>query len=363
MTEPIKDTHIAVIGAGVMGSGIAQKYASSGYSVTIIDTQMQSLQKSQAGIDAMLEQGVVRGVFKPADKAAIMGRITFSNQLLAAQHADVVVEAIFEDKTAKIELFRHIEEICSPQTLLATNTSSLKVADMQVALRHKDRFLGLHYFFHPAKNRLVELIGTEMTSADALIKAQKLQETINKVVIHSKDSPGFIVNRFFVPWLNEAVKIVHESVATIATVEEAAKRVFKIGMGPFTLMNVTGLPITYHASTAMAEYLGPFYAPCPLIAEQLSSAQQWDVTGNVEETKIHGIGMRLMAVITAISHHMVFDEHVCGMADADVGARVGLLWEKGPFELFYEHKNELAVMIEQLELPTKLKRAYYISRG
>jgi enoyl-CoA hydratase / 3-hydroxyacyl-CoA dehydrogenase len=343
-----KNNTIAVIGAGVMGSGIAQKYATSGFPVTIIDKDQAALAKSQLGISATLTQGVERGIFKADEAQAIYEGIKFSNDLAAVKTADLVVEAIFENRAAKISLFRQLEEVCSTKAMLATNTSSLKVVDLQAELKHKARFLGLHYFYHPAKNRLVELIGTHQTDSSVLAQAKAIQESINKVVIESKDSPGFIVNRFFVPWLNEAMRIVDESVANIATVESAAKQVFKIGMGPFTLMNVTGLPITLHASTALADYMGPFYAPCPLIISQLESGKPWDLAGVVDEEYIIPIAMRLMAVVTSISSQMVFDEQVCTVESADMGARVGLLWEKGPFELFALHKDGIQLALKTM---------------
>lgn len=344
-----RDSHVAVIGAGNMGSGIAQKYATHGYSVTIVDQNDQRLNLCQQSINAMLKQGVERGVFSESEAQTIFGRIRFTMSLNDCQDASLVVEAIFEDLAAKRDLFSQLDKVCLKDTILATNTSSFKVSDLQIGLRHQERVLGLHYFYHPAKNRLVELIGTKATDSAMLERAQRMQESINKIVIQSKDSPGFIVNRYFVPWLNEAMRMVDEKFSNIPTVEAASKNFFKIGMGPFELMNVTGLPITLHACKALAKSLGDFYAPCPLIVSQLETGSIWDLSGPIETKKLDHVAMRLLLVVSKINCQMVLEENVCTIADSDLGARVGLLWHKGPFELLNDHLSpdlaaELATM-------------------
>lgn len=349
---------VAVIGAGTMGSGIAQKYASSGFNTVIIDINQHAAQKSQASIKATLEQAVARGIYSQGEAATILHRLQWSDDIQKAGKAELIIEAIFEDKEQKIKLIGDLENICSHDAIIATNTSSMKVADLQQAMKFKSRFLGLHYFYHPAKNRLVELIGTNETDKKALEKARAWQGDINKIVIESKDSPGFIVNRFFVPWLNQAMSIVHEGFASLATVEEAAKRFFKISMGPFTLMNVTGLPITYHASLALAQYLGPFYAPCPMLVKKMSEPGPWQIDGIVDEQLCMPVGLRMMAVVSAICCRMVYEEKICSKEDVNTGARVGLLWNKGPFELLEEHNDAIKRDFGSLELPKAYVMAF-----
>lgn len=349
---------VAVIGAGTMGSGIAQKYASSGFRTIIIDNSQQAVLKSQAAIKGTLDQAITRGIYSEREALEIFDRIEWSHELQKADRAELIIEAIFEDKLQKISLIKALEEICSNDALIATNTSSLKVADLQQEMTFKGRFLGLHYFYPPSKNRLVELIGTKDTHKNAMDKARLWQRDINKIVIESKDSPGFIVNRFFVPWLNQAMSIAFEGVASIATVEEAAKRFFKIPMGPFTLMNVTGLPITYHASTALAHYLGSFYAPCPMLMKKMSENSQWQIDGVVDERLCMPVGLRLMAVVGAICCRMVQDEKICSKEDVDTGARVGLLWGKGPFELMREHNKSMSESFRELAIPKDYVTAF-----
>lgn len=333
-----QENTVAVIGAGTMGSGIAHKYAIEGFSVIVIDKEESALIRSKSGIEKSLNLGVEKGTLSKDAALATLERLSWSSDLGQANIAHCIIEAIFEDLILKKKLFSELENICSKETIFATNTSSFLVADLQADLIYKERFLGLHYFFPPARNRLVEVIATNNTHPEVLAHAKALQESIHKVAINSKDSPGFIVNRFFVPWLNESMRIMSEGVANIATVEQAAKDTFKIGMGPFTLMNVTGLPITFHAANSLASYLGPFYAPCPIITAQMETKQPWQIAGSVDHNQLANIGLRLLAVVTAVANRMVHDEQVCSEQDADMAARVGLAWEKGPFELFSVHK-------------------------
>jgi enoyl-CoA hydratase/3-hydroxyacyl-CoA dehydrogenase len=245
-----------------------------------------------------------------------------------------VVEAIFEDKDVKQALFKELDGICGAGTILATNTSSFFVDDVAEACeKHPERVCGLHYFYHPAKNRLVEVIAGKKTDESTFAHAWALQEMSGKTPIKSADAPGFIVNRFFVPWLNESMRLVEEGVANIATVEAAAKEAFGVGMGPFQLMNVTGVPITLHAATTLGEQLGDFYKPCDLIRPQVEKKEDWNLEGDVDESAKKAVIDRLYGVVFQIATTLVFDEKVCTLEDCDLGARVGLRWPKGPFEM------------------------------
>lgn len=340
-SRSMDDNTVSVVGAGNMGSGIAQKYATHGYIVNVIDKDEKALRRSQGLIRSTLEQAVARRVFSEQQANDTLARLRFSQALEECAASILVIEAIFEDLGLKQNLFTKLEDICPRSTLFATNTSSLLVSDIGQHLKYPDRMLGLHYFYPPAKNKLVEMIATPATDDGVMSRAKSIQESINKVVIVSKDSPGFIVNRFFVPWLNEAMHMVNEGLFSIATVEHAVKSFFNIGMGPFELMNVTGLPITFHACESLARYLGPFYAPCPLIKRQMESGVGFDLSGENDESKLEKIGLRMLFVVGAISDQLVNSEGVASKGDTDLGARVGLLWKKGPFELLDEYRAKL----------------------
>ena len=215
-------TKIGVVGGGNMGAGIAQKYATEGFDVVVVDVDQPSADKGRDRVKQTLSEAVARKIFAAADADAIIGRMTFTADRDALKGAALVVEAVFEDKGVKQALFKDLDARLGPDTILATNTSSFYVDDVAEPCKHKERVLGLHYFYHPAKNRLVEVIAGAATSRAAFDKAWAIQEQTNKIPIESADAAGFIVNRFFVPWLNEAMRLVEEKVADIATVEAAA---------------------------------------------------------------------------------------------------------------------------------------------
>lgn len=323
---------LAVVGAGNMGSGIAQKMAQSGFPVILVDLDDEKVRRGLSIIDKTLAEGVARKVFKPEQVEQIRGRITGTADFGALAAADLVVEAVFEDLGVKRGVFERLEKVVRPDAILGTNTSSFAVTDLAEGLAHPERVIGLHYFYHPAKNRLVEVIPGKKSDAVAVRRAWTVQEQIGKTPIASADASGFIVNRYFVPWLNEAVRILQEGVANIATIEAASKKTFGVGMGPFELMNVTGVPIALHAATTLGQAFGPMYAPADKLAEQVKSGALWPLDGTPDEALFEKVGSRLAAVTSLVAAQLV-SEGVASIEDTDIGARVGLRWPRGPFEM------------------------------
>ena len=323
---------IGVIGAGNMGSGIAQKMAQEGLNVVMVDIKDEFVQRGLATIKGLLQEGVKRKIFKPEQAEATLARITGTTDFGAVADADLVVEAVFEDKKVKADLFQNLDQICSEKTILATNTSSFFVREFAEQTSRPDRFVGLHYFYHPAKNRLLEVIPHADTSDDTLEKSLLVAKLHGKTSIVVKDAPGFAVNRFFVPFLNEAARMLEEDMANIPTIEEAAKQAFKIGMGPFELMNVTGIPIAVHASTTLGNELGPFYATADNLKAQMDKNELWNLEGDVDESRIPGVVERFYGVCMGVAAALV-DEGVASVEDTDRGAKIGLRWIMGPFEI------------------------------
>ena len=340
-------TLIGVVGAGNMGAGIAQKYATEGFQVTVLDISEEAVARGQKSIEATLEEGVQRKIFRPEKRDQILERLTFTTDKSALKDAALIVEAIFENKEVKQQLFKDLDALCKDDTILATNTSSFFVEDVAEPTNKPERVLGLHYFYHPAKNKLVEVIKGSQSTDAAFQKAWDIQEASGKIPVRCKDAPGFIVNRFFVPWLNESMRLVQEGVANIATVEAAAKKAFGVGMGPFQLMNVTGVPITLHAATTLGEQLGPFYAPCDLIRPIVDAKENWNLEGDINEDAFDAVAQRLWGVVAQIACQLVCEESVCTLEDCDLGARVGLRWPKGPFEAINEMGTETALKYVQ----------------
>jgi enoyl-CoA hydratase/3-hydroxyacyl-CoA dehydrogenase len=322
---------IGVIGAGNMGSGIAQKIIQEGIPVVLVDMTEAFVQKGVNAIKNMLSQGIERNIFTERHVEEILARLTATTDINQVADADLVIEAVFEDKAVKTEVFQKLDAICEPKTILATNTSSYYVKDFANAVSRPDRFVGYHYFYHPAKNRLLEIIPHDGTSEETMQKAVLAAKLHAKTAIVVKDAPGFAVNRFFVPFLNEAVRLLQEGAADIATIEEAAKRGFKIGMGPFELMNVTGVPIALHAATTLGNELGPFYAPAPLLKAQVDKKENWSLKGEIDESRIQTVIDRLYGVCLGVAAALV--EEGATIEDTDRGAKIGLRWIQGPFEI------------------------------
>ncbi|MBW1961955.1 MAG: 3-hydroxyacyl-CoA dehydrogenase/enoyl-CoA hydratase family protein [Deltaproteobacteria bacterium] len=323
---------VAVIGAGNMGSGIAQKLAQEGVPVVMVDTKEEFLNRGLSMIDNMLKEAVDRKILVEKQVKEIRERIHTTTDLNAVADADLVIEAVYEDKAVKRELFKKLDAICSDKTILATNTSSFSVREFAKETRRPDRFIGLHYFYHPAKNRLLEVIPHDDTSASTLQTSLLAAKLHGKTAIVVKDSPGFAVNRFFVPFLNEATRMLEEGAANIPTIEEAAKRAFKIGMGPFELMNVTGLPIALHSATTLGNELGPFYAPSQILKTQVEKGENWNLKGEVDTSKLDSIMNRFYGVCLGVAAAAA-DEKVARKEDIDRGAKIGLRWALGPFEI------------------------------
>jgi len=323
---------LAVVGAGNMGSGIAQKMATQGFPVILVDLDDAKVARGLAIIDKTLAEGVARKVFKQDQAAAIRARIQGTADFASLADADLVVEAVFEDLGVKRDVFRRLEQVCRADAILGTNTSSFAVTDLAEGLSHPERVVGLHYFYHPAKNRLVEVIPGKQTDPEAVRRAWTVQEQLGKTPIWSADAYGFIVNRYFVPWLNEAVRLFEEGVADIATIEAAAKSAFGVGMGPFELMNVTGVPIALHSATTLGQAFGPMYAPAAQLRAQVGSGALWPLAVTPDETRFNAVSDRLLAVTFLVAGQLA-DEKVGSIEDTDIGARVGLRWPRGPFEL------------------------------
>ena len=327
---------VAIIGAGNMGSGIAQKSAQEQFDVQMVDREEQWVERGQSIIANFLDEAIERRIFRETEAEQIKARITgVVGTENVAKDTDLVIEAVFEDFDIKTAVFATLDEVCDEHTILASNTSSLSVNSLAEATGRPDRFVGLHFFYHPAKNRLIEIIPAETTSKQSLDAVEQYCKTMGKVVIICKDRPGFVVNRFFVPWLNEACLLLQEGVASAAAIDAVAEKAFRIGMGPFALMNLTGPPIALHSTDYLAEQLHcPRYTGAANLRKMVEEGGMWDIGEDSEcsDEAAAIIQQRLMGQVFAVSAQIV-EEEICSMEDVDRGAKVGLRWALGPFEL------------------------------
>ena len=327
---------VAIIGAGNMGSGIAQKSSQEQFNVQMVDREKQWVDRGEKIIDDFLEEAIQRRIFKPEKVEEIKSRITgVVGTENVAPDTDLVIEAVFEDFNIKKDVFNILDRVCGDKTILASNTSSLSVNELAKATGRPDKFVGLHFFYHPAKNRLIEIIPAETTSPESLAAVEQYCKTMGKVVIVCKDRPGFVVNRFFVPWLNEACHLVDEGVASIAQIDAVAEKTFNIGMGPFALMNLTGPSIALHATNYLAEQLNcARYYGAECLKQTIAESGMWNI-GEITECDDETsqiISERLLGQIFAVSAQIVREE-ICSIEDVDRGAKVGLRWAEGPFEI------------------------------
>jgi len=357
---------IGVVGAGTMGAAIAQKFAQEGFNVILADRDQNFVNRGLNSIKRMLMEGIEKHVFTEPDVDLYLSKITGSHDLQDLKKCDLIIEAIFEDFKAKADLFGVLDKIVDADAILATNTSSFSVRELAESVSHPGRFVGLHYFYHAAKNRLVEIIPGEKTSQETIDAVKSFSMLSGKDAIICRDSYGFVVNRFFVPWLNEAARLLSEHVANIATIDAVCMQVFGIGMGPFALMNATGVPVAYHAEKTL-ERFGPLYAVSKRLKEQALAAEQWDLSGEVSDsdTVRNLITDRMLGVVFFICSQLL-DEQVCSAADINRGAKIGLKWRNGPVDLMRSYDEEKVwrlvhqiAGLYQMPLPVSVGRSFW----
>lgn len=328
--------NVAIIGAGNMGSGIAQKSAQEGFNVQMVDREAQYVARGRSIIENFLQEAIERRIFSQDEVNATLGRITdvIGTENTAA-NTDLVIEAVFEDFDIKTAVFSALDDACDEGTILASNTSSLSVNALAEATGRPDRFVGLHFFYHPAKNRLIEVIPAKTTSKETLERTVQYCRTLGKVVIVCKDRPGFVVNRFFVPWLNEACLLLEEGAATAAQIDAISCKAFRLGLGPFGLMNLTGPPIALHSTDYLAEQLNtPRYNGAQNLRDLVANNAMWPIGEDSEysQDQYTAVSERLLGVVFGVAAQIA-EEEICSMEDIDRGAKVGLRWARGPFEM------------------------------
>ncbi len=263
---------IGVVGAGAMGNGIAQMAAQIGCEVTMRDIKDEFVERGMKSIDRFLSRGVEKGKLEAAEKDAILGRVKGTTDMSLLKDADFVVEAVIEDLDLKRSVFKELDEICRPEVILASNTSSMSLTEIAAATKRPEKVCGMHFFNPAPLMRLVEVIRGFSTNDETMAITTDLAKKMGKITVEvKKDSPGFIVNRIMIPHMLEAIKIVEEGIASIEDVDTAVKNGLNYPMGPFELMDLTGIDIAYFVS----EY---FY-------KELNKESKW-VSPNLLKTMI-----------------------------------------------------------------------------
>ncbi len=343
---------VGVVGCGLMGSGIAQTVAEGGFDVIVREPTPELLEKGLERIRDFMAKGVERGKMTPQRRDEVWARIRGTTDLSDMADCDLVIEAITEDFEAKKTLFAELDQICKPSAIFATNTSSFRVADFAALTKRPHLFAGLHYFFPPVINKLLEVVRARDTAPEVIETLLNFGRLTGKLPILVLDSPGFAVNRFFIAWYNESIRMLDEGVANIPTIDAAACETFGVTMGPFKLINVSGVPLAYHAAVSLTQSIGEFYTPAKALRELYESGQLWDLSGEVDPARKQAVAERLIAVVCSVAARVV-EEGVATIEDVDRGATVGLRWNKGPFAMM----NDLGLE-RVLELMKPLEEKY-----
>ena len=243
---------IGVIGAGAMGNGIAQMASQVGYEVILRDIKEEFVERGMKNIDRFLSKSVEKGKIESAQKDAILGRIKGTTEMSDLKDVDFVIEAVIENLDLKKSVFKELDELCAPHVILASNTSSMSLTEIAAATKRPEKVCGMHFFNPVPIMKLVEIIRGYLTNDETVAITTELSKKMGKIAVEvKKDSPGFIVNRIMLPHMLEAIKIVEEGIASIEDVDTAVKAGLNYPMGPFELMDMTGIDICYFVS----EYL------------------------------------------------------------------------------------------------------------
>ncbi len=244
---------IGVVGCGAMGAGIAQVSAQAGYQVVASEINDALLKRGLGIIDSILSKDVAKQRITQSDKGAIQGRIKGTTDMKDFADCDLVIEAVIESMDLKRKVFGDLDKICPPQTILASNSSSLSILDMAVATKRLDKVLGIHFFNPVPIMKLVELIRTIATSDETTAAGRKFAESVGKTVVASKDSPGFIVNYLMIPQLLNAVRILEKGIAAKEDIDNAMKLGLNHPIGPFALIDLVGVDVVCFIAKAVYE--------------------------------------------------------------------------------------------------------------
>lgn len=259
---------VAVLGCGLMGSGIAQVCAQAGRQVTVIEVSEDYLNKGMGGITRQLGKMVEKGKLTVEDRDKTLARLHGATRLEEAAGAEIVIEAIIENLDEKNKTYSRLDEICSPETIFASNTSSLSITQMMgaVSRERQRRFIGMHFFNPVPVMKLVEIVRTILTEPEVSRTAVDFGREIGKVPVQTSDRTGFIVNRLLVPYMLDSIRALEEGVASIVDIDNAMKLGCGYPMGPLTLGDFVGLDTTFYIANIMFdEFKEKRFAPPPLL--------------------------------------------------------------------------------------------------
>ncbi|MHA2031565.1 MAG: 3-hydroxyacyl-CoA dehydrogenase family protein [Candidatus Kariarchaeaceae archaeon] len=266
--------NVAVIGAGLMGSGIAYVTAVSGRNVTIVDQEQQFVDSGMSKIKEQIKDGINRGKMSPHEGQKLSERFKSTINLEeAVANSDLVIEAIFEDMEVKKKMFGNLSKFTKAECVLASNTSTLSITEIASVVDHPERVIGLHFFSPVAAMKLVEIIKGEKTTEETMERIDKFSESIGKTSVRCGDAPGFIVNRLAIPMLNEAIKLLDTGIATPEDIDKAMVMGLNHPVGPFTLADFTGLDVALAGLRTLERAFGDYYKPADVLVKMVEEGK------------------------------------------------------------------------------------------
>lgn len=268
----MKINKVGVVGCGLMGSGIAQVCAQSGYRVVVLEANEELLKKGLTSIDKFLTKSVEKGKISQQDKEATLGRIKGTVEISDFGDCDLTVEAIIEKMDAKKKVFAQLDKICPRDAILATNTSALSITDIATATGRLDKVLGLHFFNPVPIMKILEVVRTIATSDDTVETCREFGRSIGKSIVVCKDTPGFVINRLSIPFALNAIRMLESGIASREDIDTAISLGLNHPMGPLALADFLGIDTLYYAASDMYERLKePQYAP-PVLLQNMVAA-------------------------------------------------------------------------------------------
>lgn len=271
---------VGVVGAGTMGHGIAQVFAAHGFDVRLADTSDAAVGRGLAGIESSLERLLAKEKITAADKASTLGRIGATTDLATLAGAELVVEAVTENLAVKTELLQSLDRVCGPETILASNTSSISLTRLAAATGRPDRVIGMHFMNPVPLMELVEIIRALQTAEETYRRVHDLALRLGKSPVSVRDSPGFVSNRVLMPMINEAIFALHEGLATAEDIDTVMKLGMHHPMGPLALADLIGLDTCLSILDVLQDGFGdPKYRPCPLLRQMVDAGYLGRKTG------------------------------------------------------------------------------------
>lgn len=263
---------VAVVGAGTMGNGITHVFAQYGFPVTMIDTDLDVIQGAMKTIQGNLERQVKKGTLSEDVRGATLGRIHTSVNLISVEGADLVVEAVSENRDLKNTIFENLDRMCDGHTILASNTSSISITELGAMTGRPDRFIGMHFMNPVPLMKLVEVIRGHATSAETTATIMELATRLEKTPVEVNDYPGFVSNRVLMPMINEAIFALYEGVASREAIDSVMKLGMNHPMGPLALADFIGLDTCLAIMNVLYEgYQDSKYRPCPLLKKMVAA--------------------------------------------------------------------------------------------